>query len=196
MWEKTFHQTHWRNQGMRAGERAQPALYCLLFQRSSVQFPATTLWLRTICNGIWCPAHPLKSRHKTKTILYFCSSELSGLLRLFPSCWFYPSGFKNHLWASHLSQFISKYFGLGEYNHTFYSWSWNNIILQHKACIFNYFACVFERGVEGLGDATECLWRTEGNSSGASSLFLPSCGFWVPESGWQPCEAEPSHQPQ
>jgi hypothetical protein len=27
----------------------------LLFQRSWVQFPATTWWLTTICNGIWCP---------------------------------------------------------------------------------------------------------------------------------------------
>jgi hypothetical protein len=27
----------------------------LLFQRSWVQFPATTWWLTTICNGIRCP---------------------------------------------------------------------------------------------------------------------------------------------
>jgi hypothetical protein len=27
----------------------------LLFQRSCVQFPATTWWLTTIYNGIWCP---------------------------------------------------------------------------------------------------------------------------------------------
>jgi hypothetical protein len=27
----------------------------LLFLRSRVQFPATTWWLTTICNGIWCP---------------------------------------------------------------------------------------------------------------------------------------------
>jgi hypothetical protein len=27
----------------------------LLFQRSWVQFPATTWWLTTICNEIWCP---------------------------------------------------------------------------------------------------------------------------------------------
>jgi hypothetical protein len=27
----------------------------LLFQRSWVHFPATTWWLTTICNGIWCP---------------------------------------------------------------------------------------------------------------------------------------------
>jgi hypothetical protein len=27
----------------------------LLFWRSCVQFPATTWWLTTICNGIWCP---------------------------------------------------------------------------------------------------------------------------------------------
>jgi hypothetical protein len=25
------------------------------FQRSWVQFPATTWWLTTICNGLWCP---------------------------------------------------------------------------------------------------------------------------------------------
>jgi hypothetical protein len=27
----------------------------LLFQRSWVQFPATTWWLTTICNVLWCP---------------------------------------------------------------------------------------------------------------------------------------------
>ena len=27
----------------------------LLFQRTWVQFPATTWWLTTICNGVWCP---------------------------------------------------------------------------------------------------------------------------------------------
>jgi hypothetical protein len=27
----------------------------LLFRRSRVQIPATTWWLTTICNEIWCP---------------------------------------------------------------------------------------------------------------------------------------------
>jgi hypothetical protein len=37
-----------------AGEMAQrlKATGCLLFQRSQVQFPTTTWWLTTICNGI------------------------------------------------------------------------------------------------------------------------------------------------
>jgi hypothetical protein len=38
-----------------AGEMVQQLRAWLFFQRSWVQFPATTWWLTTICNGIWCP---------------------------------------------------------------------------------------------------------------------------------------------